>query len=556
MTTTGRWFGADDGPSFGWLTTEGPVVPGSGVLVLPPLGYEWWSGYRTLRELAERLAAKGHAVLRLHYLGNGNAGGAQRDVTSLEVLRSSVKDGADELRRLGCEHLTLAGVRLGGTLALQEAAVLGAQAAIAWQPVVSGRRYARELRLRSVPVPEEAPDAGALSLAGALFGAGMLADLARVDLMALESPPPRALVVDGPGAGPLVEHLRSLGADVEHTDLPGAETALAVSTEVAVAATEVVAGIAGWVGEARDTRDAGSTHDVPSREPVVLPWGEGRVLEEVVQLGPQRFVGVRTSPSDVPWSGVTLLLVNPGSEPHVGPGRAWVELARDMALCGHQVIRADFRGWGESPDDELAPGRPFDPHAIDDAAALIRAVREREGGAVVAGGLCAGAWVALRAVLAEPAEAVIALNPPMMVYPGHWWEPLPEDAKRRRAPDRAAEVAGRLDGSWDELDRRGERNFAGRWLDDLHAAGIFVTLIFAQDDDGQFYLENRLARRVAELTRAGSLEVLVDDEIDHPMHRTWRRPHLFATIEAALSRTAAVSAASGATSHRSPALTR
>ena len=48
---------------------------GAGVVLCPPLGYEYMSAYPTFRILAERLAALGFDVLRLDYDGTGNSSG-------------------------------------------------------------------------------------------------------------------------------------------------------------------------------------------------------------------------------------------------------------------------------------------------------------------------------------------------------------------------------------------------------------------------------------------------------------------------------------------------
>ena len=50
--------------------------------------------------------------------------------------------------------------------------------------------------------------------------------------------------------------------------------------------------------------------------------------EEFVTLGPDRLVGVLTRPIEAANDqGRLLVLLNSGSDPHTGPGRAWVELA-------------------------------------------------------------------------------------------------------------------------------------------------------------------------------------------------------------------------------------
>ena len=131
-TGVARWFGDPDRPLLGWLSTPRDGVSSAGVLVLPAVGYSYWSSQRTMRVLAERLAAAGHTVLRFDYEGTGDSGGDQWDDDRVASWRASAAAGAGELRALGCRRLVLVGARLGGTLALLDASALGADAVVAW----------------------------------------------------------------------------------------------------------------------------------------------------------------------------------------------------------------------------------------------------------------------------------------------------------------------------------------------------------------------------------------------------------------------------------------
>jgi pimeloyl-ACP methyl ester carboxylesterase len=158
VVTQGLWFGDDERPAFGWLSRpEGELGrPSSGVVIAPPFGYAYWGSHRTLRVLAESIARNGHAVLRIDYDGTGDSAGDQWDGARVEAWRATVRHAAAELRGMGVERLTIAGVRIGATLALLEGGGLGADAIVAWLPVKDGRRYGRELRLLAEPIPEAA----------------------------------------------------------------------------------------------------------------------------------------------------------------------------------------------------------------------------------------------------------------------------------------------------------------------------------------------------------------------------------------------------------------
>lgn len=523
-----RWFGPADRPVLGWLSVPPTGAGDSGVLVLPPVGYPYWSAHRTLRVLAERLAAAGHLALRIDYDGTGDSAGDQWDPDRLAAWRESVRLGAQELRALGVRELRIVGARLGGTLALLEADALDAEEVVAWEPVERGRRYAREIKLLSTPVPSEHADGdpGVMVEAGSVFAAQTLADLGALDLEGAMWPPPRRVTIIG-GDDTLAEVLRARGVEVHCHDATGGEAALETPAEYAGVAEEVVAAVCAALGSAGP---ATAPHPLP-RPTGRLVWEGVELEEEVLVLGPRRLVGVFTHDPAAGSSAPVTVFLNSGSEPHVGPGRAWVEYARGLAARGLPCLRVDFRGWGESPDDGHAPGRPYDPHGEEDARAVVDALHDRGHDRAVLAGLCAGAWIALRTALHEPVAGVVALNPQFYWRPGDPVEATMAETHERREPDRAREARGARLGVWSVLDRLGHRPWAGRWLDALRTAGVPVLLLFAEGDEGLGYLRTRLPRRLARTLRDGRVTLAEVPEIDHSMHRAWLRAGMLARLE-------------------------
>lgn len=525
VRTHARWLGSPDRPLLGWVSAAGTEATASGVLLLAPVGYEWWSTHRTLRTVAERLAGAGHVVLRLDLDGTADSAGDQRDAARVDAWRASARHGAEALRALGCRRLTVVGVRLGGLLALVGGAALEAHAVVVWAPVLSGRRLVKELRMLSVPTPG---DDGTLVSAGTVFTAETLADLGAIDARKPATAPAPLVGLVGDGLDALAAHLRGLGSEVEQVSAPGGETALERPTEYATVPGAVVEALAELVGPSREDvlelalADAG---------PVTLPWRGAAVREEIVRLGPRDLVGVLTTPL-AGTGGIVVVWLNSGSEPHVGPGRAWVEYARGLALRGHASLRVDFSGWGESPDRGRAPGRPYDAHGEDEVLEVVAALRERGHDRVVLAGLCAGAWIALRAILREPVAGVVALNPQLYWEAGDPVEATMAETRLRRTPERVIEERGRRWGWWTLLDILGRRPWAGRWLDAVVATGVPVLLLFAEGDDGIEYLRNRVSRRLRRGLLRGSLRVAEMPEIDHSMHRVWLRDDVVARVGA------------------------
>jgi pimeloyl-ACP methyl ester carboxylesterase len=536
MSLDGRWFGSGDRPSLGWLSLSSERISDSGVVILPPVGYAYWCSHRTLRVLAQRLAAQGHSVLRVDYDGTGDAAGDQWEPDRVAAWRRSARAAVDELRTLGCVKLTVIGVRLGATFALLDGASLEVDRVVGWAPVVSGRRYAKELRLLSTPVPpgtDPLEPPGTIVTAGNVFSIQTLNELAGLSLAGLDRPPARrTLIVEGPGgpAAATAEQLTGLRADVRYVQLAGGEAALETPPEFAAVPEAILAEICAWLGCA----ERGAHAPPEPRASARLAWGGGEVDEHVVTLEPHRHLGVECEPPEPDPSRPTLVLLNPGSETHVGPGRAWVEFARGLARRGHRSVRVDFRGWGESPDEGRAPGRPYDPSAIDDTAAIVRSLHDHGHERVVLFGLCASAWIALRAVLEVPVDGVIALNPQMYWRQGDPVEIDWDVIRARRAKEIERISLGARLRAWSLLDAIGQRSAAGRWLDALAATGVPITLLFAEGDDGLRFLRERLSRRLAAAQRTSPIAVRELPGVDHPLHRAWARAAVIEALDEAL----------------------
>ena len=521
--TTARWFGPAERPLLGWLSAPVGAPAGSGILMAGPIGYEWWSSHRTLRTVAERLAGAGHLVLRFDYDGTGDSAGSDRDPDRVAAWRRSLALAAAELRTLGCRDLTVLGTRLGGLLAILDGAELGADRLVCWEPPRSGKRFARALRMLSQEFPGDDPS---ITVSGMVFTAAALEELAGLQVDGLAAPPAARIGLVGAGLEPLAKRLEGLGAAVTVADPPGAAEALEVPAEDAVVPARVVEALVEAVGPPTASSAPAGLESGP--DAAAFAWEGGTVRERVVRIGRRRLVGVLTTPADEPGRAAVVWL-NSGSEPHVGPGRAWVEYARALAGRGQASLRLDFSGWGESPDLGHAPGRPYDSHGVEEALEAVAALEAMGYGQVVLAGLCAGAWIALRAILERPTAGVLALNPQLYWRPGDPVEALMSETRQRRTAERAREERGGRLGVWSALDRLGHRPWAGRWLDLIAATGVPVLLCFAAGDDGLEYLENRLARRLAAVTAAGTVEVAEIPDIDHSMHRAWLRDRVVAT---------------------------
>ncbi len=189
----------------GWLPVGGggayallsrPAEPrGAGCVLLAPLADERKSSLRAIVEIARSLAAHGITALRLDYRGAGDSSGTSLGMT-LASMTEDAAAAAGHLRdECGCGKVALAGVRLGGAVAVLAAESARADALVLVEPVVEGGSYVRELARRQAvrrmltKGGGEAEGGGAgeaervpFDLDGTALEREFVADLGRVDL--------------------------------------------------------------------------------------------------------------------------------------------------------------------------------------------------------------------------------------------------------------------------------------------------------------------------------------------------------------------------------------
>ncbi|MCW2671599.1 MAG: hypothetical protein JWP14_188 [Frankiales bacterium] len=525
------WLPGQLGSVQSWVT--GPRGPGThGAVLVPPLGYEYWTTFATLRDLAWKLADHGILALRFDYEGTGDSAGEPWDENLLEVWRADLRRAVDHVRQRGCSSVTLVGIRFGAMLALIEASIVGADAVVALAPVVSGKRYVRELSLLGNRVPDDDPRdgrAGSLVSGGLPFPDDTVAALKTLDLSALTTAPRHVLLLESPGAkGGLNEQLVDLGAVVDVVRDHGLAQILEVPTEKSKVPAPLVAQVADWVSRRGAVPRPELVGDVArtAREGPVseIDWQGSTISEQVVLLASQ-LVAVRGDPGDgaPPTPDLAVVFLNTGAEHHVGPGRAWVEYARHLNARGWTTFRLDFTGWGESVFTRPTAGRPYAASAVADAQAAAGALRDQGFARVVLVGLCSSAWVGLRAALGPGVDAVYALNPQLYWRPGDPDDITVAEAAVWRARRTRVESVGHRYRVWPMLDRLGWRSRPGRWLDRLARRGRSIRLAFAEGDLGHDFLVTRLGRRLEAHSKRGLVSCAVIAQIDHQMHREWLR---------------------------------
>src|SRR3984957_19393719 len=425
------YFNSGEHRLFGWLHhSPNGLKADLGVVVCQPFGYEAICAHRGMRAFAEAIAAAGMPALRFDYLGTGDSPEIDPQADQLQIWTQDVLAAAEELRlRTGVRDVGLLGFRLGALLATLAASQGNTVSAlVVVSPIITGRRYLRELRTTRMaaslgldrsetPIDNQGGGGGGMEVSGFAFSAATLEALAKVDLSTLQSPPPMLVIESAtmlaPGARPRSPEVHGRTTRVA---LPGLVEMLMTPPQFAQVPKEVIAVTLDWllklpgqvpvVPDRSDRQPIGESNSSPANE---LPLAGNASAPEVMRTERPVFFGadallfgILTQPPANEIRRRAVILLNAGADYHIGASRLYVSMARRWAQHGYVVLRMDFGGVGDSG---TRPGRAeddvFPQEAVDDIRAAIEFLRSNYGvREVTLAGLCSGAYHALRAAVA------------------------------------------------------------------------------------------------------------------------------------------------------------
>jgi len=548
------------------------------VVFCSPLGYEELCAHRALRHWADAVADAGFPALRFDCDGTGNSAGSDTDPDRVSAWLASIEDAAAELRvRSGVQQIVLLGVRLGGTLAAAAAERAGADGLILLAANATGRSYVREvvalgrfMRTDVESAGEEQSGNGDEQIAGFVMTRQTIADVSALDATSALAGVRRAFVVprDATGADMVfADRLAHCGVEVERAALPG-YAAMMVDAHESIPPQAVIDGSIRWLS----SHYAASAIDSPgpiARDTIVPGPVDHDVAESAVTFGDDRLFGI-LSESIRGHRGTGIILANAGSVHTVGPGRVYVELARQWAARGFSVLRMDIGGVGDSNARTGAvDNHPYPDHAVEDIASAARWMIDRARvSRVIVAGLCSGAHASFHAGLEVHGLAGIIVINPIVFY----WNPacaLDVSAWMNYYESRRYTQAARRVTAWVKLARgqvnvlhaarvawrrmcevsggmatalrqrlgwrTGGVNVAGD-LARISARGVDVLLVFSEGDPGLDFVRRRYARSLRLLEqRSSKFAMRVIPDADHTFTRREAREKLAALLSSHLT---------------------
>ena len=406
---------------------SGPLSTSLCVLFLSPWGLEEMCTRRFWRELSEALSQAGIANLRFDYPGTGDALDMDEPSGGLGIWEEAAMEAALQLKRLsGCDRVVLVGQGVGALIAARIAGRIEPVEGVAMlAPVVSGRRYLRELSMWSNVVDEglgltaDMRDASSVSIAGLVLPDAVAAELRKINLNDLAAAPARnCLVCERPASeadSAYSAHLAALGAKVERAVFSGYDE-LVSNPAISRTPQAVVGEIVGWTAGL-----AGPLQRLPASaksDDACLVTADFR--ERSVRFGVGgRLFGILCEPRDGRVRA-SALLMGTGYDRQSGWARSTVDMARHLAASGIVSLRFDAANVGDSPPvPGVAPQVLYARQQVEDSIAALDLMASLDLPPAVLVGRCSGAYLAFHTALADRRCAgVVAIN-----ILSFWWDP-------------------------------------------------------------------------------------------------------------------------------------
>jgi len=408
------WFGDPESPTLGFLHLPDDGKVRGGVVLCPPLGYDQVLAYRALRFVGQELAARGLAVLRFDYVGEGDASGLSGSADAPERWTSTIARAAAYLREAGVDNVALFGLGAGSLLANEAASTVDASALVLWDPELSGRRFLRRQRsLFELTVGAHGGTNDPNALLSLTLHPEAIAWLNGREITSASLPVGIDTLIVGRRANdenPGTRRLTSgLPARVEYRSVTGQEELLEAPSALAVLPEETIAGMGEWLVERFPEGSVFIDPVVTDRAVVGMTPDGTPIVERLRRVGPDQLFVIETGREGDLKSGIVVL--QPGAAEHrVGPGRFQVLAARELAERGYRAIRFDRRVTGDTT--EVRPGEPsliFAEEWVDDTDRLIAELASDD--VVAHAGLCAGGWVAARMAERRSARLTVLFSP-------------------------------------------------------------------------------------------------------------------------------------------------
>ncbi len=544
MSPSPRWIASDVELASLWFEPIGGAsqdLAARSIVVVPGYGYTEMVTRNGWTQFAERCASHGlRTVLFDHPCTNDSAD--SQDGLNVASWTTALRD---VVRRVP-GPVVLVGVRLGATLAAAAASCteIGIDAHVAalvlWAPVVSGRKFRRELTLLASASPHTVDESG-LTFGGFEYPNAFLDQISELELASICPGNERPLLVVDAARRPIRDETAAalVEAGWAVTRISCRETAAWVdeSSEHSAVPIEAISVIVDWIVR-QDLPSASIGVDSPCGDSSSRISASG--VEVFCRRGMPQLSVVQHTPLQRR-SDTAVIMLNSGVERAVGPGRAWVGAARRWAQQGLVVLRAEHSSTGDSG---VWPGQlrndVYGEHGSDDITLMIEHAVELGCSQVMLIGLCSSAYAVLEFGPHPLVRQTISIHPQLyrIGTPAGPVEEATNHAKHRLARIDSKLGLRRKANSVKSLTGRHHEAFS--WLDAFAETSTEAVLMFGESDRGLRFLEREDPREFLRLQVQGAIEVQRFAGVDHALHSHDGRQTMMSAINSIVLRAATV----------------
>lgn len=400
------------GALFAWLHhPSGQPLGQHGILICPPIGFEQLHAHRGLRHLADSLARANFPTVRFDWHGTGDSAGDDMHPDRCQTWLANVRDCVRQMKhQLGCQHVSVLGLRMGATLAALALNEDDIENLVLWAPVINGRGFVRELTVIDMMSEARAPETvanGVIDAAGFRLSPETAADLSKLSLLQARPHCHRVLLAwrdDAPADQRVIDHFQTQGVSLKQQALTGLSQML-VEPHKSQLPAAAIGQITDWFTHHAETNVENVERQESSHpfnlEATVTGADADAIHESPWQISqsPNLF-GILSHPGSEPATDRPIIvLLNSGASYRIGPGRMNVELARRFAQSGFTCLRMDLCGLGDSvPEHVSDENDSYAATMFRDISVTLQALRDRwPGRKFVLLGLCSGAYASFQA---------------------------------------------------------------------------------------------------------------------------------------------------------------
>ncbi len=571
-TSTGRtpfFQSTGSGALYGWHHKPPDNLPskGIGVVLCPPLGFEQIHAHRAYRRWAESFAEGGFHAVRFDYRHTGNSSGDGPAASCVSSYLADILSIADKLLSQGRKGVAFVGCRFGATLAVLAAKERPSSMLILWNPITSGRRYARELRaIAAMSAAHQLPASNTVECAGFEITSTSMDEIATLEIKNTDLKNVlNTLLID--------DNIKSkLGGTEGIEKLPSVDDS---SVEMILREphnTQVPRVLFRQTCDWLNDKCAEQNSLNSNLKPFALQYSakldaatsDSAESIEIIRNIPH-LVGIHNRCKGVYEQSTFVILLNAGSVHSAGPNRLYCQISRALANVGISSLRLDLRNLGDSPQGAVEDeNHPYPATATEDVAIAVNWAKQRHPNSkIILMGLCSGAHSSLHAALSGlDINQIILINP--LTFRWHDGLSLDQGADQNIEKDRRQFlVLLKNPKTWlknlltyEKLAKfvkfffKFSRSLVSRTavsslrfiglikpsqlsadLDSLASRSVAITLVFSSGDPGWSILTKEAGSTASRLVDSGNISVHFIEEADHTFTLSRSRHQLIAVLQ-------------------------